>query len=82
MLQNLIKKQSAQAIYCVFRREELKKCFRDLPSYSIDMALIMKILRYGDIISLEETLWYYHTEGISSENLLSQLITKKIISLN
>ena len=73
-----MKKQSAQAIYSVFRREELKKCFKNLPDYSIDMAVIMSILKYGDIISLEETLWYYHTEGISSESLLSKLKTKKM----
>ena len=73
-----MKKQSGQAIYSVFRREELKKCFKNLPYYSSDMAVIMSILKYGDIISIKETLWYYHTEGISSESILDKFKTKKI----
>ena len=73
-----MKKQSGQAIYSVFRREELKKYFKNFPYYSSDMAVIMSILKYGDIISIKETLWYYHTEGISSESILDKFKTKKI----
>jgi glycosyltransferase involved in cell wall biosynthesis len=73
-----MKTQSGQAVYSVFRTNELKKSFQNLPPYAIDMALIMSVLKYGDIISIKETLWYYHTEGISSESIRSKLKTKKI----
>ena len=73
-----MKIQSGQAFYSVFRTDELKKSFQGLPSYASDMALIMAILKYGDIICIEETLWYFHNEGSSSENILDKFKTKKI----
>ncbi len=73
-----MKIQSGQAFYSVFRTDELKKSFQGLPSYASDMALIMAVLKYGDIICIEETLWYFHTEGLSSESILEKFKTKKI----
>ena len=65
--------QSAQAIYCVFRRKALIKSFEKLPTSFFDMALIMSILQHGDIYSINETLWFYRTGGTSSKSILKKL---------
>lgn len=59
-------------IYSVFRTLELKKCIPEKKMAASDYEMILKILEFGDINVIDEILFKYYSDGISSNGLIKQ----------
>ncbi|WP_081477549.1 glycosyltransferase family 2 protein [Candidatus Nitrosarchaeum limnium] len=68
-----LKKPSANLIYSVFRKDELRKSLVTESLGTWDSALVLNVLRYGDINVLDEILLKFFDEGISSTNIFNRI---------
>lgn len=68
-----LKKPSANLIYSVFRKDELRKSLVTELIGTWDSAVVLNVLRYGDINVLDETLLKFFDEGISSTNIFHRI---------
>jgi glycosyltransferase involved in cell wall biosynthesis len=69
-----------QAMYSVFRTKYLRKC--DVWSTRVwDKALILNIVKFGDIHCMDEILMYRYTKGYSTPNIINQYFKHKLITL-
>ncbi len=59
-------------IYSVFRTSELKKCIPGKKTAASDYEMILKILEFGDINVIDEILFKYYSDGMSSNGLIKQ----------
>ena len=68
-----LKNSSANLIYSVFRRESIEKCLVEEPIGTWDSAVVLNVLRYGDINVLDEVSLKFFDEGVSSMNLYKRI---------
>jgi glycosyltransferase involved in cell wall biosynthesis len=64
---------SANLIYSVFKKKYLEKSLIKEPIGTWDSAIVLNVLRYGDINVLDEVLLKFFEEGISSMNLYKRV---------
>ena len=62
-------------IYSLFRTSELKKCIPENKMAASDYQIILKILEFGDISVIDEVLFKYYSDGMSSNGLIKQYKT-------
>ena len=62
-----LRHSSGQSIYAVFRTDPLRKSIIPKTIGSIELAIILNVLKFGDFYVIDEVLWYYYTGGISSK---------------
>jgi glycosyltransferase involved in cell wall biosynthesis len=67
----LLKKSSYPSIYSVFRTSVLKKSYINNQFVGVDAAILLNILKYGDLKSLVETLMYRYDSGLSTKGSIS-----------
>jgi len=74
-----LRSSSAQAIYSVFRRIELEKSFCNQGLSGWDMAVILNLLRYGDINVINKELIHFGWGGTSRKDIQNahDIISKK-----
>lgn len=66
-------KSSANIIYSVFRKNQLKQSLVEESIGTWDSAIVLNVLKYGDINVLEEKLLKFFDEGISTTNLYNRI---------
>lgn len=66
-------KSSANIIYSIFRKNQLELSLVEESIGTWDSAIILNILKYGDINVLEEKLLEFFDEGISTTNLYNRI---------
>jgi len=57
--------KQAENIYAVYRTDLLQKSFIKKPMGGIDLAIILQILKYGEINVFDEVLMHRYAEGVS-----------------
>jgi len=62
-----LKVKTIENIYALYRRDELSKCVIRKANHAVDNAMILNVLKFGDIIVLDDVLMYRNLYGISSE---------------
>ena len=67
-----LRHQSAQSIYAVYRTDKLKVSVLSKPISAWDMAVILNVLKHGDLHVIDEVLWYWYTGGDSSRGLIDR----------
>lgn len=71
-INKFLKNPSALIIYSVFRTDSIKKCMNTKKMAAPDLKIILKILEFGEIKVLNEILFQYYSEGLSSRGLINQ----------
>ena len=61
------------SLYALFRKNILKKCMIAKPFASSDLAIILNVLKYGDINVIDEILMEKNLGGYSSKGIISYL---------
>lgn len=61
----------AESIYALYRTGSLKRSFVDESIASVDLAIILKVLKYGDLHVINEVLFEDYTGGITSKGILN-----------
>lgn len=56
----------AENIYSVFRTDIIKKCYIIKKNPGMDLEILLKVLKFGEIAVIDEKLMYRSTKGISS----------------
>ncbi len=66
-------------LYSIFRTEELKKSIIHEHFVSWDFALILNIIKFGDLYVIDEVLAYRDTEGVTSiKSTIDSIKTQKL----
>ncbi len=61
------------SLYAVYRKDILKKCMITTPFAGSDLAIILNVLKYGDIHVIDEILMKKSLCGFSSKGIISYL---------
>lgn len=72
-IRTFLKRPSANLIYSIFRRDELRKSLVTESIGTWDSALVLNVLKYGDINVLDEILLKFFDGGISSTNIFNRI---------
>lgn len=66
-----LRKSKAWFLYSLFRTESLRKSFISEEFYGIGLTVMLNILRYGNLIVVDENLTEFYIGGLSKKGLLS-----------
>lgn len=66
-----LRSSSGQALYSVFRTIEIKKSMVKEKISGLDLAIILNVLKYGNINVLENNLIHFFWEGLSRKGIKS-----------
>ena len=61
------------SLYALYRKDILKKCMITTPFAGSDLAIILNVLKYGDIHIIDEILMEKNLGGFSSKGVISYL---------
>lgn len=61
------------SLYALYRKDILKKCMITTPFAGSDLAIILNVLKYGDIHVIDEILMKKNLGGFSSKGIISYL---------
>ena len=65
------------SLYSLYRKDVLKKCMITTPFAGSDLAIILSVLKYGNIHVIDEVLMGKNLEGYSSKGIISYLKNQK-----
>ncbi len=66
------------SLYALYRKNILKKCMITTPFAGSDLAIILNVLKYGDIHVIDEILMKKNLGGYSSKGIISYLKNQNI----
>ena len=64
-----LKRNSAQAIYGVYKTDAIRKSFINQSFLGVDLAIILNILKFGDFHVIEKNLIKFYMKGFSSQGI-------------
>jgi len=81
-VRTLLKKSAYQVIYSLFRTDDLKKSMVTKSFVGIDGAIVLNILKHGDIHMTDEVMMYRYDYGASTKGSIStaRLLNKGVLT--
>lgn len=76
-IQNILEFNWSLNLYSIFRTEQLKKCIIRKTFASWDFALMLKIIKFGDLYVLDDILMFRDTGGITSTKSEIELMKRQ-----
>ena len=76
-IQNILEFNWSLNLYSIFRTEQLKKCIIRKTFASWDFALMLKIIKFGDLYVLDDVLMFRDTGGITSTKSEIELMKRQ-----
>jgi len=61
------------SLYALYRKNILQKCMITTPFAGSDLAIILNVLKHGNIHVIDEVLMWKNLEGFSSKGIISYL---------
>lgn len=62
---------SNSRFYGLYRIEQLRKCYIDKPFVTVENAIFLNLLKYGDLYEVDEVLMYRYSDGISTIGIIN-----------
>lgn len=73
-----LKFRQGTSIYALYRTDMLRKCMIHQYFPAVDLAVILSILKYGDIHVIDEVLMHRYARGMSKKSIINYMLKQNI----